>query len=99
MDYGTGFYTTWAYDARGRMTQESKTLDSSNLFTAQWEYNSADLVKLMKYPSNNLGGIDPPGRLHLPPAEAAQHGRQLHHLRQEHHLRRRRAGGYPLIGR
>ncbi len=59
MDYGTGFYTTWAYDARGRMTQESKTLDSSNLFTAQWDYNSADLVKLMKYPSNNLGGITP----------------------------------------
>ena len=59
MDYGTGFYTAWTYDARGRMTQESKTLDSSNLFTAQWEYNSADLVKLMKYPSNNLGGITP----------------------------------------
>ena len=50
MDYGTGFYTTWAYDARGRMTQESKTLDSSNLFTAQWDYNSADLVEADEVP-------------------------------------------------
>jgi RHS repeat-associated protein len=55
MSDGSGS-TSWTYDARGRMTQETKTI-GSDIFVTQWGYNSADLVLWMKYPLNNTGGV------------------------------------------
>ncbi len=49
--------TTWTYDNRGRMTQESKAITDSGTFKTQWGYNSADLISWMKYPLNNTGGV------------------------------------------
>ena len=48
--------TTWSYDARGRMTQESKAITGSGTFKTLYSYNSADLVDTMNYPLDNLGG-------------------------------------------
>lgn len=47
--------TTWTYDNRGRKTQESKVISGAGggTFVTQWDYNSADLVKWMKYPGGN----------------------------------------------
>ena len=56
MQDGSG-WTAWSYDARGRITQESKTITGSGTFVTQWGYNSADQVTWMKYPANNTGGI------------------------------------------
>ncbi|MCG2783910.1 MAG: hypothetical protein L6461_02280 [Anaerolineae bacterium] len=41
--------TTWAYDARGRMTLENKRIDGQT-YTTRWTYNSADLPVAMTYP-------------------------------------------------
>jgi len=49
--------TTWDYDARGRMTQETKAITGSGTFVTQWGYNSADLNTWMKYPANNASGV------------------------------------------
>jgi len=43
--------TTWAYDARGRMTTENKAIDGQT-YTTQWTYNSADLPEKMIYPDD-----------------------------------------------
>ncbi len=48
--------TTWTYDSRGRMTQESKTI-AGTAFTSQYTYNSADLPVTMRYPANASGGL------------------------------------------
>jgi RHS repeat-associated protein len=42
---------SWAYDTRGRVTSE--TVNPGTAYTTQWEYNSADLPTLMKYPVDN----------------------------------------------
>jgi RHS repeat-associated protein len=57
MDYGSGFYTTWQYDARGRMTQESKAISGSGAFVTQYTYNSADLPLTMRYPADASGNL------------------------------------------
>jgi RHS repeat-associated protein len=57
MDYGTGYYTTWTYDQRGRVYQETQVINTSWTFKTQWTYNSADLMLTMKYPSNSSGGM------------------------------------------
>ena len=49
--------TSWTYDSRGRMTQETKTITGSGTFVTQWIYNSADLVSTMRYPANNSSGL------------------------------------------
>ncbi len=49
--------TSWTYDSRGSMTQESKTITGSGTFVTQWGYNSADQPIWMKYPANNTSGI------------------------------------------
>jgi RHS repeat-associated protein len=49
--------TTWTYDARGRMTQESKTVTGAGTFVTQWHYNSADDVTWMKYPGGNASQV------------------------------------------
>jgi RHS repeat-associated protein len=54
MSDGSGS-TSWTYDARGRMTQESKAITGSGTFKTQWGYNSADLVSTMTYPADASG--------------------------------------------
>ena len=49
--------TTWTYDSRGRMTQESKVISGSGTFVTQYTYNSADLPVTMRYPANASGGL------------------------------------------
>ena len=43
--------TTWTYDVRGNISQESKVVNSTT-FLSSWTYNSADLLRTMTYPSN-----------------------------------------------
>ena len=58
--------THWTYDARGRMTSESKTIIDLGTYITQWQYDSQDRVIRMTYPDGeNLantylpqGGID-----------------------------------------
>jgi len=45
----TSGYTTWTYDARGRVTSETKNI-SGQTFTTQWEYNLADMPVTIIYP-------------------------------------------------
>jgi len=52
--------TSWRYDTRGRMTQESKAVSGSGTFTSGWTYNSADLVSGVKYANDNLGNLSYP---------------------------------------
>jgi len=49
--------TSWSYDQRGRMTSETKNVSGSGTFKTEWVYNSADLVKQMKYPGGNTGTV------------------------------------------
>jgi RHS repeat-associated protein len=56
MSDGSGS-TSWTYDGRGRMTQESKAITGSGTFVTQWGYNSADLPTWVKYPANNSSGV------------------------------------------
>jgi RHS repeat-associated protein len=44
-----GGSTSWNYDQRGRVVTETRTIDSG-IFITGWEYNSANMVKMMKYP-------------------------------------------------
>ncbi len=55
MTEGSGS-ASWTYDARGRMTQETKAISGSGTFVTQWTYNSADLMATMTYPANNSSG-------------------------------------------
>jgi YD repeat-containing protein len=48
---------SWTYDARGRMTQESKTVTGAGTFVTQWHYNSAGDVTWMKYPGGNASQV------------------------------------------
>ena len=48
--------TSWTYDSRGRMTQETKVVTGSGTFVTQWGYNSADLMTWLKYPADNNSG-------------------------------------------
>ncbi|GAB4580386.1 MAG: hypothetical protein Fur0022_31270 [Anaerolineales bacterium] len=55
--------TSWAYDIRGRVTQETKTITGSGTFVTQWSYNSADMLHTMTYPANNASALG--GNLNL----------------------------------
>lgn len=45
--------TVWVYDARGRMVNESKTIDGQTFIT-RWGYNSADLATTTTYPDGEI---------------------------------------------
>ncbi|MCO6452036.1 MAG: RHS repeat-associated core domain-containing protein [Caldilineales bacterium] len=47
--------TAWVYDARGRVTKETKTIGGTGggIFVTEWGYDAADRVKTMKYPGGN----------------------------------------------
>ncbi|MBI3942399.1 MAG: hypothetical protein HY326_05245 [Chloroflexi bacterium] len=47
--------TSWQYDSRGRMIQESKTVNGGGVFTTKWGYDPLDRLIWMKYPANNGG--------------------------------------------
>jgi len=51
--------TTWTYDARGRVTDESKTINGTGggTFRTQWAYDTADRVKAMTYPGGSGGEL------------------------------------------
>ena len=53
--------TTWAYDARGRVISETRTLANDlGTYTTQWRYDAAGRVTAMQYPdpstSSGQGG-------------------------------------------
>ncbi|MEJ5310984.1 MAG: carbohydrate binding domain-containing protein, partial [Anaerolineae bacterium] len=61
-NYGRGYRTgmtdgsgstTWTYDTRGRVTQETKTI-SGQSFTTQYTYDSMDRVVTMTYPDGEV---------------------------------------------
>ncbi len=65
-NYGRGYRTgmtdasgstSWKYDARGRVTEETKVVSGAGTFKTQWGYNSADLVAWLKYPADDAGGL------------------------------------------
>ncbi|MFZ1598002.1 MAG: RHS repeat-associated core domain-containing protein, partial [Anaerolineae bacterium] len=49
----------WTYDARGRVTQESRVINGTGggTFVTQWGYDSADRPVWMKYPGGNGGQV------------------------------------------
>jgi RHS repeat-associated protein len=58
MDDPSG-YTTWAYDNRGRVTQETKVISNTGggTFVTQYGYDAMDRPVWMKYPGGNAGQI------------------------------------------
>jgi RHS repeat-associated protein len=54
--------TTWTYDARGRVTEESKSIAGAGggIFVTQWGYDAMDRVTVMKYPGGNGGEVGEP---------------------------------------
>ena len=49
--------TAWAYDARGRLVQETRAIAGAGTFVNAWSYNSADQVVAMTYPGGNAGEL------------------------------------------
>ncbi|MDH7486114.1 MAG: RHS repeat-associated core domain-containing protein [Anaerolineae bacterium] len=51
--------TSWSYDARGRVTQESKVIGGvgGGTFVTQWGYDAMDRVVWMKYPGGDGGQV------------------------------------------
>lgn len=47
--------TTWTYDARGRVTKETKVIGGTGggTFVTQWSYDALDRVATMTYPGGN----------------------------------------------
>jgi len=56
MDDGSG-YTTWAYDARGRVVRQTKGVNGVGTFVTQWTYYSNDAVHTQTYPGGPGGGL------------------------------------------
>jgi len=46
--------TNWAYDVRGRVITESKTITSAGTYTTSYAYDAMDRVVTMTYPSNEV---------------------------------------------
>jgi len=46
--------TEWVYDERGRLKNESKTINGHSAFITEWTYNSADLPSTMTYPDEEV---------------------------------------------
>ena len=47
--------SAWTYDARGRMTSETRTVAGAGTYLTQWGYDSADQVVWMRYPGGSNG--------------------------------------------
>ncbi len=48
--------TSWKYDPRGRVREETKTVAGVGSFHSAWSYNSADLLASQVFPAN-AGGV------------------------------------------
>jgi RHS repeat-associated protein len=46
--------TSWTYDARGRVTEESKTINGAGTFVTAYDYNALDQVENMTYPDGEV---------------------------------------------
>ncbi len=46
--------TSWTYDERGRVTQESKTIGSAGPFVTEYTYDALDRVEDMTYPDGEI---------------------------------------------
>jgi RHS repeat-associated protein len=55
MSDGTGS-TAWAYDGRGRVVREAKTINGTGggVFTTTWSYDAMDRVQTMVYPTGEV---------------------------------------------
>ena len=49
--------TSWVYDPRGRVTQETRTVTGGGTYLTLWGYNSADAVVWMRYPGGAAGEL------------------------------------------
>jgi len=56
MDGGSG-YTTWTYDDRGQVTEETKVINGAGTFKTQWSYDAIDRVVSMTYPGGSGGQL------------------------------------------
>jgi RHS repeat-associated protein len=45
---------TWAYDSRGRMTQEAKVINGAGTYTTQYAYDSLDRLTSITYPTGEV---------------------------------------------
>ncbi len=45
---------SWTYDARGRITQESKAINGAGTFVTSMTYDAADRVRTLTYPDNEV---------------------------------------------
>ncbi|MFZ1710459.1 MAG: RHS repeat domain-containing protein, partial [Anaerolineae bacterium] len=52
----TSGITSWVYDARGRLVQESKYVNGTGggTFMTQWSYDSADRMTSLTYPDGEV---------------------------------------------
>ena len=92
MDYGSGSYTTWSYDARGRVEYETQVISGSGTFLTQYAYNSADLPVWMRYPANNASGQGEMVNYTYNTQMLLDRVYGTRHLRGRHLVRRCRAG-------
>lgn len=46
--------TVWVYDARGRVTGETKLITGAGTFYTQWAYDAADRLKSTTYPGGQV---------------------------------------------
>ncbi len=58
MNDGSGS-SSWTYDARGRVTSESKTITNVGTFALAYTYNSADLLTNVQHPTDTVGHVSP----------------------------------------
>jgi RHS repeat-associated protein len=49
--------TSWKYDPRGRVVEETKTVTGVSSFRSAWSYTSADLLAGQVYPADASGGL------------------------------------------
>lgn len=50
--------TAWLYDARGRVTKETKTIAGSGNFITEWGYDAADRLAWLKYPGSPVEQVN-----------------------------------------
>ncbi|MBM4461667.1 MAG: hypothetical protein FJ011_28575, partial [Chloroflexi bacterium] len=53
MAYGSGYTTTWRYDARGRPISETQTI-AATAYTTLYAYDAADRLRTLTYPTGEV---------------------------------------------
>jgi RHS repeat-associated protein len=49
--------TTWEYDARNRLIEQTRDVTNMGVYTLAWEYDSANQVTSVFYPGDEQGGL------------------------------------------